>query len=362
MVWLARFNQCVLVAGLVAFFFLLRGPLGLSVTRKFLLLLVAASMFPRYVQDFYGEVFTMVLVGAGLLALARGMAKSGIVAVAVGAANVRATLVGLGMATLAHVWHTRRLRYLVLVALGAALVLGETWIRHGDPLANPYSGDAGFPTLLPFSGKPGFSYPFAFGLVSLLLSFGKGIVFFAPGILLWPRASDLRDCPEVRHAFRLWLGFTIGLVLVYSKWWAWYGGWCWGPRFLLIAAIPGSLALALALDQLRRASQGRRMLTLAVLALSIWVAVSAAAFDMKTLAIGQIENYRYEAFCWYLPEFSVLWHPFVSKDTNWASYYLPIIYGVAVLLALGLPGIVLLVRQQGAKCVEWTQSLRGFRP
>jgi hypothetical protein len=208
-VWCARFNQCVLVLGLAAFYGLLRQPLGVAVTRRFLLLLVAASMFPRYVQGFYGEVFTVMLVGAGLLAIARGVARSGIVAVALGAANARATLLGLGFASLLHVWHTRKLRYFALVVLGAALVFGETWFRYGHPLANPYAGDAGFPTRLPYSGQPGFSYPFGFGLMSLLVSFGKGLVFFAPGILLWPRSADLEHALQVRHAFRLWLGFVV---------------------------------------------------------------------------------------------------------------------------------------------------------
>lgn len=52
---------------------------------------------------------------------------------------------------------------------------------------------------------------------------------------------------------RLWLTFVAALVVVYSCWWAWSGGWLPGPRFfqfvylalpLARAILAGSVALA----------------------------------------------------------------------------------------------------------------------
>src|SRR4029078_4990998 len=43
------------------------------------------------------------------------------------------------------------------------------------------------------------------------------------------------------------VAFLAGLILVYARWWAWYGGWGWGPRFLLYAGVPSALGLAIVL-------------------------------------------------------------------------------------------------------------------
>jgi hypothetical protein len=45
-----------------------------------------------------------------------------------------------------------------------------------------------------------------------------------------------------------------GLVLVYAKWWAWYGGSSWGPCFFVFATVPASLLLAVRLHHVRDAA------------------------------------------------------------------------------------------------------------
>src|SRR5438874_13834631 len=65
----------------------------------------------------------------------------------------------------------RRFRYLVPMVAAAAIVVTENWLRRGDPLDQGYSGEQ-------------FSYPFILGLLAILVSFGKGLVFFIPGLLL----------------------------------------------------------------------------------------------------------------------------------------------------------------------------------
>ena len=101
---------------------------------------------------------------------------------------------------------------------------------------------------MPYSGLPGFSYPFLFGLLAILFSFGKGLVFFTPGLFL-PLKERLRALGERGSAlWRLhtsWLLFTASLVLIYASWWDRSGDWFWGPRFFLFASVPASFALAL---------------------------------------------------------------------------------------------------------------------
>jgi hypothetical protein len=266
-------------------------------------------MFPNHVLDFFGEPLTTVLVAVGFVAVERGYPIAGWAAAIVGVANTPATMVGLAAAAGVRAWRTRRLRPFIAVALAAALIMFETWLRRGVLLHVGYVDTAGNRTILTYSGQPGFSYPLFFGLLSVLFSFGKGLVFYAPGLLL--AAGDrLRAAGDrLRRINELWLAFLIGLVLIYSKWWAWFGGWTWGPRFFLMASVPASWALAGALQRIDRSSVARRAAVLAILTLSTWVAIDGGAFELRTLDLCFDDTFA--SICWYVPEFSPLWRPFV---------------------------------------------------
>src|SRR5205085_1593251 len=130
------------------------------------------------------------------------------------------------------------------ICVAGLLVLGESWLRRGSPFDTGYGGDHGIQTVLPYSGRPGFSYPFLLGVVSILFSFGRGLMFFTPGLLLWLDARTRDALVRHRRTVVPMLLAVAGLVLVYAKWWAWYGGISWGPRFFVFAAIPASLFVA----------------------------------------------------------------------------------------------------------------------
>src|SRR5438067_173362 len=308
--WCARFNTLVLIAGLAVAHRLMRGRVDPKIARTFLLLIVAASMFPYHVEGYFGEVFTAVFAGLGLLAVAAGHPAAGWAAASVGVANTPATLAALAPAAAWHAWQTRRLRHLMPIAAAAGLIMIESWLRRGSPLASGYAGNHGGATILPSLGRPGFSYPIFFGLLSVLFSFGKGVVFYAPGSVLAIRDRFLGAGDMVARTGRIWIAFLIGLILIYSKWWAWYGGLFWGPRFFLFASIPASLALAIRLyrpDRMRTASLAA---TLAVLTVSSWVAIDGVAFELSGLATCR--DPAYEWLCLYVPEYSPLWRPFVE--------------------------------------------------
>jgi hypothetical protein len=312
------FNLAFFILGLIALRFLLRPYLEPGMLRRFLLILTVGSMFPAAIATYYGETFTAIMVGAGfaaaLLATRRGGRAAGWVAVALGVANTTATLLGLGLALMERIWATRRLRY-ALVGVGAvALIVGESLLRRGTLVATVYFSNTGPKTIMPFSGQPGFSYPIFFGLLAILLSFGKGLIFYTPGLFL-PVRRLLQALGERGAAlWRLhtsWLLFVAGLVLIYASWWGWSGDWFWGPRFFLIASIPASFALAL------RASRPSsrlwvNMLILGALALSIWVGIDGAIFGLADLQACQINNGQYLAYCDYTLEFSALWRPLIN--------------------------------------------------
>jgi len=346
--WCARYNLIVFVIGLLIIYLLLKDRVDRGLIRKFFLILIVASMFPDNLANYYGEVFTAMLVGVGILAVVTEHRLGGWIAVVLGVVNTPASILGLGFMVLNRIGKNKRLRYVLVVVAAAGLIAAEAWIRRGSPLNTGYQNDAGYRNLMPYSGEPGFSYPIFFGLLSILFSFGKGLFFFAPGLLLPVRSKLLKLQQEIKldlyAVYTLWISFMVGLVLVYSHWWAWYGGWFWGPRFLLFASIPASFALAVRL-QYRDSSLKANLLTLLVLALSVWVGIDGAVFYQKNLNICMAQNFSYEFLCHYVPEFSVLWRPFVvtaQLDMKEIAY---VVYSVIVFVYLSFPLFASIVKQ-----------------
>jgi hypothetical protein len=231
-----------------------------------------------------------------------------------GTANVPATAVGLALAACVLCWHRRRLRYFLLPALTGVLILAENYARRGNLFEGGYSGEAGHRTVLTYSGLPGFSYPLFFGLLSVLFSFGKGLVFFAPGLFArYPEEQGEREA-DARLLYRVWLAVMVGLVLVYARWWAWYGGAIWGPRFFLFASLPASLVLARWTLRAEERSTWANTLVLIALGLSCWVGANGLVYQGRGSARFWENNFALESMTWYVPEFSVLWQPFAEPD------------------------------------------------
>ncbi|MFT5128640.1 MAG: hypothetical protein ACI8W8_002257 [Rhodothermales bacterium] len=332
----ARYNFWLLLGGLALWGVLLRRHLTPFAWRAFLMLLLFASLMPNAVRHFYGEIFTVVLVGGGLAWATLGPRRRGLgwVLVVIGVANTPAAVPALGLLALQQAYMRRRARYLLLPIAAFALVCLDSWLRSGTFLGGGYGNDHGAKTPMPYSGLPGFSYPLIFGLLSIFFSFGKGLIWFFPGLLLpaWRQFS----C-ELRSFYLMCVVFLVGLVLVYAKWWAWYGGWCFGPRFFTFAALPAALALAVSLAQAHK-SWWRASLTLAVLALSVWVGICAAAFQQKGLGFATEQNWALEHLVWHVPEYSVLWHPFVAENIRLEfTEKALIVYGILIFLWCAWP-------------------------
>ena len=307
--WAARFNVVVVAVGLLFAYRLLRGRIDPRLFRLVVLVLLFASFLTNRLRDYYPEVFTATLVVLGIICLATERhVVAGWTAIVVGVVNTPAAFVGLVLVAGLAASRTRRLRLLTPVVAAAALIMVENWVRRGGPFVTGYANDHGYATIMPYSGRPEFSYPFLLGLAAILFSFGRGLLFFMPGLVLWLDGSTRRLVPG-RRSVSMMLLFTAGLVLVYSKWWAWYGGLTWGPRFFVFASIPASLFLA---TRIRHAGRSRAMdaLALAVLVLSAWVATAGAIAD-----IGQVfsfcanDGYANEQLCWFTPDYSSLWQP-----------------------------------------------------
>ncbi len=168
--WCERYNLLVMLAGLVTLSVCLPREVNWSQRSLFAVLVCFASMYPKHVQEYYGEVFTSMLVAIGLLFLTRGWFIAGCLLASIGVANTPAHLIGIGLASCWLLIRTRQWRFLLLAIIPALFIFAENYIRRGSPFATGYEQDHGFRTVLPYSGKSGFSYPWHLGLISILFS------------------------------------------------------------------------------------------------------------------------------------------------------------------------------------------------
>ncbi|MFC7549757.1 hypothetical protein [Plantactinospora sp. GCM10030261] len=351
--WVGYYNSILFGLTIVALYLTMRRHVEPGLLRRFLLLLVAGGMAAPHLVDFYGEMFTVSTVGVGLLVLARRDAPPAArpvawTAIVLGVANTPAALLALMIVAGIEAVRRRRLTPLASVLAASGLIVGESWLRRGSPFATGYADNHGVETFMPYSGLAGFSYPMLLGVAAIVFSFGKGLLWFTPALFLPVRGrlgAPFRAGPgiDLGYAWLLWVSFTGGLIIVYGKWWAWYGGMYWGPRFFLIAILPAALGLAALLGD---PTAGRRSSTTAcaTLTLSVWVAADAMAFGELWPGICYQDGYRLEALCLFTPEFSALWYPFVARPDLSGTQLGQLALHALVLGWLGVPAVARLAR------------------
>ena len=360
--WAYRLNDVVFGLGLLAIWLLLRGRAPGALIRSFLLLLVFGSMFPASLVSMYGETVTAVFVAVGLLAVLAGrhpvVRGAGWVAAVLGAVNTPAVIPPFVLVVV--VIAVRKRSPWPLAAAVAAVGLSLLDLRlHTGSFTSPYPDDHGFATVLPFSGRPGFSYPALYGILAIVFSLGKGLLFYAPGMFV-PVRNGLARSLALARARWLWLLFVAGIVLVYCRWWAWYGGVFFGPRFFLVASFPAALAVAARLRS-SHDSPAAAVVTLVVLALSLWVGFASAA-GVPTDNVCLQDNYALEHLCWYTPEFSALWRPFTVWPPLSSGVTAFGLFSVLAFVRLALPMLIQLAPVARSRGRMLVRSLRTDEP
>ncbi len=300
-VFVAYLNLLVYTALLPLAFVALRGPLGASTARRFLLLLLTGSMFTHHLSAFYAEVTATLFCGIGLWGVAQ-QRTWGWFLLAVGAVSTPALLLPLAVVCAAQAFADRRLKSFWPAGFAAGLYLAESRLRRGAFTSMHYLQDHALG-----SDRIGFSNPLLSGVANILTSFGKGLIFYVPGLFLPVPASSL--APALLRWRRLMLLFTAGMVPVYAKWWDWSGDWFWGPRFFLFASLPAALTLAVRLS--RRSSPGALAVTVVATALSLWVGLDGALFGNAGLDFCHSGGEKLADLCRTTPRYSALWRPFL---------------------------------------------------
>lgn len=232
----ATWTNPVLSAATLALLVLLAGELGMSLWAGVVVALVAGLASPTlpYAATFFSEPLTGLCWTAAVMLMVRGRRQplpalplAGLVLglmvlTRVAQAALALPLLLFWLAEHRGSWLVglRRGLWVLLGALpGLLAVLAYNQVRFGSPLETGYGQHAA-----------AFDVPIWRGLSGLLISPGRGLLFYAPAVILGTLSlGRLRDRRVAALA-----GMALAtLLLLYGRWHWWEGGWCWGPRFLV---------------------------------------------------------------------------------------------------------------------------------
>ncbi|HZB48625.1 MAG TPA: hypothetical protein VE547_05980, partial [Mycobacteriales bacterium] len=262
----AAASMAFVMGGLVAALYLLGRRLGARVGPAALVALgaVAGTFALPYGKEFFSEpLAALCLVVSVERMLARRPGWSG---VALGLAILtRPQNLLFAPVYAAVAWRADGIRAVLRLGLGllpgVALTVAYNQVRFGNPLQLGYQ-DVGLTT------------PFLEGLTGLLAEPRKSVLLFAPIVVLLPWA--------LWHAWRrqrtaavligAQVAITVGLT---ATWFAWHGGWSWGPRLLLPAVLVAAVLVGPWLTTTRR-------IRVAVLLFAAGFLVSAPALLVST--------------------------------------------------------------------------------
>lgn len=233
----------------------------------------AGTMLWAYAQGCFPDMPLTLCIASSVWCLLRGPDRVGWL-LAAGTFHALASLirpVGL-LLLLPSLWSLRREGpWRCALFLAPVVVLWGTMLAldagvFGRPLSASYAAAAtNAPPLLTFS--------YTLSLFGLLFSDGRGLFVLSPVLLLslfaWPALHRAHP-----RAGGLVLGHLLTLALFFAAFDGWYGGWCWGPRYLLPAVPLLGVALAAWLEQ---AAWWRRVLTVSLVAVSLWIQILSIA-------------------------------------------------------------------------------------
>jgi hypothetical protein len=159
-------------------------------------------------------------------------------------------------------------RQLLAFLAPAAFLLAAALLYNSYTFGNPFTG--GY-------HEEGWSTPLYVGLYGLLFSSGKSLLLFVPLTIVAPLALfAFYNAGREREAV-LFTTILGAYLLLHAGWWSWYGGWSWGPRFL----VPTLPFLVLPLGALWSGGIARRGGFVALTVISIFVQFLGVVIDFN---------------------------------------------------------------------------------
>jgi hypothetical protein len=156
-----------------------------------------------------------------------------------------------------------------------AVVVWHNLVRFGSLF------DEGYTTT-----EEGFTTPLWTGLAGLLLSPGKSLFLYVPLAAL-ALVGWRHFWREQRAVAAFWSGLIAITLLQTALWWAWWGGWSWGPR-LLVPLLP---FIVLSLGPLLRASRAARLAFVPLALAGMGVALLGVLVDFNPYLAGLMVEY-----------------------------------------------------------------------
>jgi hypothetical protein len=273
----------LLTALAVWLFFLLCYELAASVRGALLaavLIGVASPFWPYAKTDFSEPLLALAFCGT-VLYLVRARAQPTAPKLAASGAFMALALLtkltaalalpaaGLYVLTLS-IGRGRRAAWRPLLAWGVPVVAGLALDALYDVARYGHLADTGY-----YAEDLPFHAPLWRGLEGLLVSPGKGLLWYCPLIVLalalWTGLLRRRPAEGV-----LALGVILPTLLVFATYPVWWGGICWGPRYLVPLLPLALLPLAYLHEWLRRASVLTRA-SAVIIALSVAVQLAGVA-------------------------------------------------------------------------------------
>jgi hypothetical protein len=202
-----------------------------------------------YANQFFGEplsALSLLMIFYGMVAWRRDsrwwwMALAGVGAgVAVATVTAHALLVALfggwwlvdwllrrrrdpdAPASSLSAWMQAAIAFALPILVAGALLALYNYVRFGDPFDTGYHFDAG----------EGFTNPLLTGLWGLIVSPYRGLFWHTPLFFASVAAFYLFARRHRSESILIALLSAV-LIFVYSVWWMWWGGYAWGPRFLV---------------------------------------------------------------------------------------------------------------------------------
>jgi hypothetical protein len=132
----------------------------------------------------------------------------------------------------------------------------------------------------PFTGgyhEEGWSTPLYLGLYGLLLSSGKSLLLFVPLTFVAPLALVALYKAGHKEEAVLFTAIFGTYLLLHAGWWSWYGGWSWGPRFL----VPTLPFLILPLGALWPGGTARHISLIVLTVISVFVQFLGVVIDFN---------------------------------------------------------------------------------